>query len=183
MILSVFLAVAASVSNSLLADCADDPRRLGAQARRACRLISLLLLAPVVITCLLAKEVLSFFGTDYADYSPLLILLLLSTFPDALINVAVAVLRVQRRLALIAMLTVAGAALSIIGAWVLMPPLGIFGAGLAVFASQTIVASSFSAFLLRPPRFMVRRTGDEPTGVGSATTWIPPRLRVRMGRP
>jgi O-antigen/teichoic acid export membrane protein len=145
MILSAFLAVAASVSNSLLADCADDPGRLRAQARRASRLIALLLFVPVVITCLLAKEVLGIFGADYADYSPLLILLLLSTFPDAVINVAVAILRVQGQLAAVAAFTVAGATMSLVGAWLLMPHLGIFGAGLAVFASQSIVAIAFAA--------------------------------------
>ena len=50
-------------------------------------------------------------------YSTLLILLLLSTFPDALINVAVAMLRVQRRLVAVAAVTVTGAAITIGGAW------------------------------------------------------------------
>ena len=50
------------VSNALLADCADDPERLRAQARRASRLIGALLFAPVVITCLLASKVLGLFG-------------------------------------------------------------------------------------------------------------------------
>ena len=105
MISSAFFAVAAAVSNALLADCADSPERLRAQARRALRLIGALLVAPVVITCLLASKVLGVFGADYAHYSTLLILLLLSTFPDALINVAVAMLRVKRRLVAVAAVT------------------------------------------------------------------------------
>ena len=161
MILSAFLAVASSVSNSLLADCAADPGRLGQQARRASWMIALLLFVPVVITCLFAKEVLGIFGSDYSDYSPLLILLLLSTFPDALINVAIAVLRVQGRLAVIAALAVAGAILSIGGAWLAMPHFGIFGSGLAVFASQTIIALAF--FVVGPHRSMdeTASAGDE----------------------
>ncbi len=74
MISSAFFAVAAAVSNSLLADCADRPERLRAQARRALRLIGVLLIAPVVITCLLASKVLGLFGADYAHYSALLVL-------------------------------------------------------------------------------------------------------------
>lgn len=154
MIQSAFLAVASSVSNSLLADCADDPKRLQAQAIRASRLIALLLLVPVMVTCLLAKEILGIFGPGYANASPLLILLLLSTFPDAVINVAIAILRVQGRLAVVAVVTTAGAAVSIVGAWLLMPHFGVFAAGLAVTVSQVIVAGVFAAV-----GFRRRRTG------------------------
>jgi O-antigen/teichoic acid export membrane protein len=143
-----------------LADCADDPGRLRAQVRRASRLIGLLLLGPAVITCLLAKEVLGIFGADYSHYSPLLILLLLSTVPDAVINVAVAILRVQGQLVVVAALTVAGAVMSTGGAWLLMPHLGIFGAGVAVFASQTIVAAAFAVMGSRGLFVTVRATAD-----------------------
>ena len=79
------------------------------------RLIGALLIAPVAITCLLASKVLGLFGADYAHYSTLLVLLLLSTLPDALINVAVAILRVQRRLVAVAAVTVTGAAITLGG--------------------------------------------------------------------
>jgi O-antigen/teichoic acid export membrane protein len=137
-------AVSASVSNSLLANCADRPERLQAQARRAVRLIGALLIAPVVITCLLASKVLGLFGADYAHYSTLLVLLLVCTLPDALINVAVAILRVQRRLVAVAAVTVAGAAMTIGGAWLLMPRLGIIGAGWSALASQAVVATTLA---------------------------------------
>ena len=111
------------------------------------RLIGALLLAPVVITCLLASKVLGLFGADYAHYSTLLVLLLVATFPDALINVAVAILRVQRRLVAVAAVTVTGAAITIGGAlllWLLMPHLGITGAGWSALASTVIVATTLA---------------------------------------
>ncbi len=144
MISTAFYAVAAAVSNALLADCADRPDRLGAQARRALRLIGVLLVPPVVIGCLLASKILGFFGPDYAAYGPLLMLGLVATFPDALINVAVAMLRVQRRLVAVAAVTVSGAALSIGLSWLLMPRLGIMGAGWAAVASPAIVATALT---------------------------------------
>jgi O-antigen/teichoic acid export membrane protein len=147
MISMAFFAVSASVSNSLLANCADRPERLRAQTRRAVRLIGALLLAPVVITCLLASKVLGLFGADYADHSTLLVLLLMATLPDALISVAVATLRVQRRLVAVASVTVTGAAITIGGAlllWLLMPHLGITGAGWAALASAVIVATTLA---------------------------------------
>jgi O-antigen/teichoic acid export membrane protein len=145
MISTAFYAVAAAVSNALLADCADRPDRLRAQARRALRLIGVLLVPPVVIGCLMASTILGFFGAEYSRWGPLLMLGLLATFPDALINVAVAMLRVQRRLVAVATITLSGAVISIGGSWLLMPHLGIMGAGWAALASPTIVATVLTA--------------------------------------
>jgi O-antigen/teichoic acid export membrane protein len=145
MISTAFYAVAAAVSNALLADCADRPDRLRAQARRALRLIGVLLVPPVVIACLMASKILGFFGADYAHYGALLVLGLLATLPDALINVVVAMLRVQRRLAAVAVVTLSGAAISIGVSWLLMPHMGIMGAGWAAVASPTIVATALTA--------------------------------------
>jgi O-antigen/teichoic acid export membrane protein len=145
MICTAFYAVAAAVSNSLLADCADSPERLRAQARRALRLIGMLLVPAVVIACLLSSEILGFFGPEYAQYSALLVLGLLATFPDALINLVVAMLRVQRRLVAVAAITVSGAAISIGMSLLLMPHLGIMGAGWAALASPTIVVTVLTA--------------------------------------
>lgn len=149
MIASAFFAVGSAVSNALLADCADDPHRLQIQVRRAFRLISMLLLPPVVITCIFAREVLSFFGPGYAQHSPLLILLLLATLPDALTNVAVAILRVRRRLPIVAAITVTGSLLIVGGAWVAMQQFGVLGAGLAVLVAHTLIAIAFFVVGLR----------------------------------
>lgn len=156
MIASVFLAVSAAVSNALLADCADDPGRLQAQARRAMLLIGLLLVVPVAGTCVFAKEVLGFFGSEYTNCSTLLIVLLLTAFPDAVINISLSILRVQGRLRIITVLTVTQAIMMICGAWFLMLHMGVIGAALAAVAAQTITAAAFVAvgtrrFLFEPP--------------------------------
>lgn len=149
MIATAFFAVGAAVSNALLADCADDPARLWAQTRKAIRLISLLLFIPVVFACIFAKQVLGLFGPGYAEHSPLLIVLLLATFPDAVTNIAVAILRVHHRLRIVAALTMVGATLSIGGAWILMKHIGVLGAGIAICGSQLVVALAFCAMGLR----------------------------------
>ncbi|WP_197518533.1 hypothetical protein [Mycobacterium sp. ACS1612] len=145
MISTAFFAVNAAVSNALLADCADRPDRLRAQARRAVALIGVLLIPAVVITCLLAPQILGIFGADYAHYSTLLVIGLLSTLPDALVNVAVAVLRVQRRLVAVAAISVAGASIGIGMSWLLMPHIGIIGAAWAALAAPTIVVTVLAA--------------------------------------
>jgi glycosyltransferase involved in cell wall biosynthesis/Na+-driven multidrug efflux pump len=158
MISTVFFAISAAVSNALLADCADRPERLPAQARRALQLIAVLLIAPVVLTCLLASTVLGLFGADYAQHSTVLVLLLLSTLPAAVADVAVAILRSQCRLPAVAAVTVTGGTITLGGAWLLMPSLGIAGAGWAALASPVIVATVLMAIGLRRSRWVTRRT-------------------------
>jgi glycosyltransferase involved in cell wall biosynthesis/O-antigen/teichoic acid export membrane protein len=162
MVVMAFSAVSSSVSNALLANCADRPERLRAQTRRAVRLIGALLIAPVVITCLLASKVLGLFGADYADYSTLLVLLLMATLPEALVNVMIATLRVQRRLIAVAAVTVTAAVIIIGGSllmWLVMPNLGITGAGWAVLASGVIVATTL-AVMWRYQSMISARTAD-----------------------
>lgn len=140
-IATAFWAVSASVSNALLADCGDRPERLNSQARRALRLIGVLVIAPVAVACLLSSKVLGVFGAEYARHGTvLLILLLLSALPEAVINVHVTSLRVQCRPASAAAITMTGAAITVGGAWLLMPHIGINGAGWAALASPLIVA-------------------------------------------
>ncbi|MCR8692915.1 glycosyltransferase [Rhodococcus pyridinivorans] len=146
---AAFVAVPDSVSNALLADCADRPEYLRAQVRRAGLLISALLLPPVMMACLLAPTVLGLFGTDYADHSTLLVLLLLASVPGAVVAVAVAVLRVQRRLVAVAAINATGGVITLGGAWLLMPHLGIVGAGWAALASSVIVVLALPALGLR----------------------------------
>jgi hypothetical protein len=171
MVSGAFFAVSSSVSNSLLANCADRPERIRTQTLRAVRLISALLIAPVAVTCLLASKVLGLFGADYANYRTLLVLLLLSTLPDAVINVAVAILRVQRRLVAVAAVTVTGAVITIGGAlllWLLMPHLGITGAGWSTLASGVIIATTLAVMWHYPSRVSARTAGtggDSPACV------------------
>jgi O-antigen/teichoic acid export membrane protein len=188
MVSAAFFAVSASVSNSLLANCADRPDRLRAQAVRAVRLIGALLLVPVVITCLLASKVLGLFGADYANDSALLVLLLVATIPDAVINVAVAILRVQRRLVAVAAVTVTESALRIGGAlllWLLMPHLGITAAGWSALASPLIVATTLPVMWHYRSRVSARTAGtagDSPTCVAGGPPLPSPSRRPRTFR-
>ena len=93
----------------------------------------MLLVAPVGVTSLLAPWVLGLVGPAYASNgSTLLVLLLLATLPDAVVNVAVAILRLQGRLAATAAVTIAQATIALSAAWLLMPHLGIAAAGWAM---------------------------------------------------
>jgi O-antigen/teichoic acid export membrane protein len=126
------------------------------------RLIGALLLPPVVITCLLASKVLGLFGADYAKYSTLLVLLLVATVPNTLTDLAMASLRVQRRLIPVAAITVTGSAITIGGAWLLwllMPQWGITGAGVSALASAVVIATTLAVLLFYRYRVGARTAG------------------------
>jgi O-antigen/teichoic acid export membrane protein len=166
LISGAFSAVSALVSSALLAHCADRPENLRTEAGRAMRLIGALLLVPMVITCLLAPKVLGLFGSDYARYSTLLVLLLVSALPNTLIDLALASLRVQRRLVAVAAITVTGSAMTTGGSfllWLLVPQWGITGAGVAVLASSLILACALAVMVFARRRSSrSAATADDP---------------------
>jgi len=107
------------------------------------------ILAPAMIVMVAAgRFILGLFGAPYAAAGyALLVLLAISALPDAVSNVAVAVLRVTHRLGYSALLNLGILAVSVAGAWVLMPALGIAGVGVAWLGAQALGAiASLPAF-------------------------------------
>jgi O-antigen/teichoic acid export membrane protein len=144
----------------------------------------------VVITCLLASKVLGLFGADYAHYSTLLVLLLVSTIPNTLTDLALASLRVQRRLVAAAAITVTGSAITTGGAlllWLLTPQFGITGAGVSALASAVIIATTLVGMLIYRYRVSARTAGtagDSPAGVaGEAPLVVTPLADVSLLAP
>jgi glycogen synthase len=138
MVGQVFYTVSAAVATALLADCADRPERLRAQVRRSLQLTGAVLAIPVLVTCLFAPRLLGLFGVEYAHYgSTLLILLVLTSVPDAVVNVAVSVLRLQSRLVSAAALNLATGVVTLLGSWLTLPRLGIAGTGWSALVAQS----------------------------------------------
>ncbi|MFG1931681.1 lipopolysaccharide biosynthesis protein [Mycobacterium sp. NPDC048908] len=190
LISGAFSAVSALVSNALLAHCADHPENLRTETVRALRLIGAILIVPVVITCLLAPKVLGVFGADYAHYSTLLILLLVATFPNTLTDLALASLRVRRRLVAVAAITVTGSVMTTGGAyllWLLMPQWGITGAGVSALTSGVIVATAVAVMMLYQNRFSARIAGvagdAPPCAVDEPAHLIAPTADVALLSP
>jgi Na+-driven multidrug efflux pump len=82
----------------------------------------------------------------------LLRLLVLSAVPDGVTNVYAAVLRVQGRFRMVAVLNVGIAVVALLGAWVLLPQLGIIGAGWAWIGAQLAGCLFVAADLLAQRR-------------------------------
>jgi O-antigen/teichoic acid export membrane protein len=137
MLCSLFFIVSPAISQSLFAEGSHDPASVRAGARRSLRITGGLLLAMGVGYLAFGRFVLGIFGTTYAAQGwALLVVLVASAFFDAVTNVYVSVLRVERRLAHAAALNLSMATLSLVLAWVLLPPMGIVGAGVAWLVAQ-----------------------------------------------
>lgn len=133
-----------AVSMSLFAEgsyAADDlPRKV----RSSATIISMIL-GPAMLVCFLGgRYILLLFGPSYAQHGMVLLMIfIVAAIPDAITNVYISVLRVQRRLRFAALLYLCMAALTLALAWILLPVLGIAGAGLAFLIAQ--VAGSLTA--------------------------------------
>jgi O-antigen/teichoic acid export membrane protein len=141
---SFFFMVSSAMAVSLFAEgsnAADDlPRKV-----RSTAAISGMLLGPAMLACFLGgRYIMSLFGPGYAQHGlTLLMIYVASAVPDAITNIYVSVLRVQRRLRFAVLLQLSMAALTWALAWIWLPVLGIAGVGWAWLIAQ--VAGSLAA--------------------------------------
>ena len=147
---SVFFMISPSVESSLFVEGVRDAGSLGDSTRRAFRLLALLLPVPVLAGVLGGRYGMLLFGPDYARHGyVLLAVLAVAALPDAVTNVGSGVLRATGQLRASSVLNVTMGAVTLGGAWILLPPLGITGAGVAWLAAQSLGAVAVAPFLLR----------------------------------
>lgn len=155
---AAFFMVSPAVSSALLASGAETPDLLAKRVRSAAKLITALLAVPLGVALLLPETLLSMFGAQYRAAGLLLVLLALAAIPDAITNVAVAVYRVQGRLARVTAVNVGMGFLTVAGSCLLMPVLGITALGWAWLGSQSLGSLTFLMFPVTHPQ---RRKVDE----------------------
>jgi O-antigen/teichoic acid export membrane protein len=141
MIGGIFFMVSPSISAALFAESARIKSDLRSVVTKAFRVTSLLLIPAMVIVIAGGKFFLGIFGRPYATAGyGLLVLLAISAMPDAVSNIAVAVFRVTNRLNYSSSINIGILVTTVIGAWFLMPPLGIAGVGAAWLGAQILGA-------------------------------------------
>jgi O-antigen/teichoic acid export membrane protein len=169
MVGGVFFMVSPSVAQALFAEGVRTGADLRGVVAKALRVITMLLAPAMVVMVTGGKFILGLFGASYATAGyELLILLAISALPDAVSNVAVAVLRVTHRLGYSAALNLGILVACLAGAWILMPRMGIAGAGAAWLGVQVLGAiASLPAYMQIPrlPRPDGARTRI-PAGAG-----------------
>ena len=164
----VFFIISPAVAYSLFAESSHETGKLLQKARSSVRLISIILLPLMMAYLVGGRILLSLFGPEYARHSlGLLVILVFSAIPDAITNVYVVVLRVERRLGAAASLNISMSLGALVLAWFLLPHLGIAGAGLAWLIMQT-VGSVAAAVDLRFHKRAARVTAGEEVG----TPWV-----------
>jgi O-antigen/teichoic acid export membrane protein len=136
-----FFMVSPSVAAAVFAEGVRVHSDLRGVVAKALRVI-IIMLAPATIVMIVAgKLILGLFGASYAAAGyELLVLLAISALPDAVSNVAVAVFRVTQRLGYSTAVNLGILVATLVGAWILMPRLGIAGVGVAWLGAQSVGA-------------------------------------------
>ena len=138
---AAFFMVSPSVAQAVFAEGVRAHSDLRSVVAKALRVIAVLLVPAMVVMIVGGRLILGLFGASYAAAGyGLLILLAIAALPDAVSNVAVAVFRVTQRLGYSTALNLGILVVTLVGAWVLMPRLGIAGVGVAWLGAQTIGA-------------------------------------------
>jgi O-antigen/teichoic acid export membrane protein len=131
-----------NMGSSLIVESATDPGRLVENCRRVLRHTGALLTGCVVAMIALAPLILRLFGEDYSRHgTPLLRLLLLSALPNLVVEVAVSACRARRRMATVVWVLAALCSMALALTVVLLPVMGVAGAGAAWLIAQCVVAS------------------------------------------
>lgn len=160
---SVFLGlqlVSAAFATSLLVEGADPASPRVALTRATVWQSWRLLVPAVALLCLVASPMLSLFGPDYeSEGTTLLRLLALACLPNVLVSAAVARARLYERPWTVASIHGATALLGLGLSALLLPVMGIDGAGVAWLVAQSLVGTVTAL------EFVVRRRDEQvPSG-------------------
>ncbi|WP_351227817.1 lipopolysaccharide biosynthesis protein [Streptomyces sp. NPDC002133] len=171
--------MAINMASSLTAHASHSPETLAGGVRGSLRRMVILLVPVVLVLVVFAPHILAPFGPDYAAHgTTVLRLLAAAALPRVVVELYIGVLRVQGRTGVLAVLQGAMCTLVLGSAAVLLGPVGISGAGLAMALSMTVMAAvsapGIRAALAgreprpsRPGRLFARR----PAAPEYGTTW------------
>lgn len=150
MIAGLLSAIPLAVSQSLFAEGSHFEDELGVNVRRSLKLIFLLLIPAVVLLFLLGNWLLSLFGEGYTTNGLMLLWILgISNLFLGINHVYNSLLRVERRVGKLAIISGFIATAVLLGSYFSMPITGIVGIGYVWLAAQGMV-TLYVLFALRP---------------------------------
>jgi O-antigen/teichoic acid export membrane protein len=168
---AAFFMVSPSVAQAVFAEGVRAHSDLRSVVTKALRVISVMLAPAMAVMIVFGRLILGLCGVSYAAAGyGLLLLLAIAAVPDAVSNVAVVICRVTRRLGYSTALNLGIMVMTLGGAWLLMPPLGIAGVGVAWLGAQTIgaIASLPVYTQLRKPVILNALVAETPPHPGIA---------------
>jgi O-antigen/teichoic acid export membrane protein len=164
LIVAIVDMIGVSMGMSLTVEGAFDAANLAANCRKALRRAATMLMPCAVLLAAFAPWWLRLFGPGYAAHSArALELLAVATVPRAVTEVYLGALRAQNRTSLVAVIQAARAVLMLGLTVTLAGIAGTVGAGMAVLATQAVIAVSISVGLWR---VLAGRPKAAPRAVG-----------------
>jgi O-antigen/teichoic acid export membrane protein len=137
MLASGLFFIAPAIANALFAEGAHSPQHVGRDVRRAVRHIAMLAGPAALLLIVAGPSILAIFGEVYAEEGDTLLLILVgSALFDAGFQLCMAYLRIRGRLREAAIATWVTLVLTISATWLLLPPLGLEGAGVGWAAGK-----------------------------------------------
>jgi O-antigen/teichoic acid export membrane protein len=135
---SIIFIIPAAVSQSLFAEGSHSQEQLGREVRR-CLKINFVLIAPALIILLaLGNKILWLFGRVYSENTTRLIWIIApSVVPLSINYIYLSIRRIEKRMKSAVILSSFIAVVTLVLSYILLPGIGILGAGLAWLAGQT----------------------------------------------
>jgi O-antigen/teichoic acid export membrane protein len=150
MLSSALFFIAPAISNALFAEGAHAPQRLGDDLRRAGKYILLLAGPPAIVLLLAGPFILEVFGPAYSEEGATLLMILVGAAAfDSVLQLALAVLRVEHRLRQAAAATWVMLVVGIGASWLLLPGMGIEGAGVGWAIGKALGMALALVFAIR----------------------------------
>ncbi len=159
-----------NMGTSLVVESATDQTHLARQLRHMLAHTSKLVAVAVIALLVSAPYLLGIFGHAYRDADDTLRLLGLAALPNLLVVAALSSARAQRRMGLVLLIDVASCVLLLPLTWLLLPVMGVTGAGTAWLITQSVLAVGL---LIRRDLWLTIGT-DPPAARGAFGV---PRLR------
>lgn len=145
--------VPGAISMSLFAEGSYEEERLGLNIRRSLKMTYLILVPAVILILAIAGKLLLLFGSSYAENATTLLRIIAITALPLSVNIVyLAIKRVEKNLKMIVGLSAFIAVITLGLTYLLLPRMGINGAGLALLGSHSIIALVIIASWLKGRR-------------------------------
>ncbi len=140
-IAQMLFAIPMAVSMSLFAEGSYDEQSLRDNVMKSVYLCLIILIPAIAILFFLSDKLLLLFGGGYSQNgATLLRWLVISVIPVSIIHISLSVMRVNKNIAGIILVSVSVASLSLLSGYILVISRGLTGIGIAWLATQTLIA-------------------------------------------
>lgn len=134
---SIIFMIPFGISQSLFAEGAHGSEDLGRQVRKSLKISLVLTVPALALLLLLSDKILWLFGSEYSKNTTVMIWIIApSVIPMSVNFIYLSIMRVRKKIKSVVFLTAFMAVVTLALSWVLLPVMGIRGAGIAWLAGQ-----------------------------------------------